>query len=120
MNINMIDLKVLKYIKRKKYVLNDDLVKAFGTKYRPAIENLYENDLVECPLDSYSEPYITTAALPTKDHWSISDNGLYYLANFKEERRLTLIQQIIHYLLGFVSGLATGLLLEWLIKLLCL
>ena len=56
------------------------------------------------------------ACLPTKDNWKISEEGLYYLANHKEERRLTVKERIIDYIFGFVSGLLSGLLLEWLVS----
>ena len=116
MEINIIDIKVLKYIKKKKCVSNNNLEKKYGVQYRPAVDNLYDNKLIKCPLDSSSDPFIITAALPTKDDWTISENGLYYLANHKEERRLTVSERIINYIFGFVSGLLSGLLLEWLVK----
>ena len=110
------DIKILKYIKKNKNVTNNALEKKYGIEYRPAIGNLYENSLIECPHNSCSNAYITTACLPTKDNWKISEEGLYYLANHKEERRLTVKERIIDYIFGFVSGLLSGLLLEWLVS----
>lgn len=117
MEFNIIDIKVLKFIKNNKNVTNAGLEKKYGSKYRPVIDKLYKKGLIECPNVSYSDTIITAVGLPAMDNWKISDTGAYYLASFKEERKLTGKERLFNYFLGFGSGMLSGCMIQLFIRL---
>ena len=111
--MNLLDIKILKYIKKKRCVKNTVFEKKFGPAYHVALESLEKGGYIESPPFHDGVQFGFT----TGDDWKITDTGLYFLLNYKAEQQLTIRQKIFNFVLGFVSGVATGVVAQIVIDL---
>lgn len=111
MELNPLDVKVLKFIKSKKEpVKTDVIIIKFGDWCKEQLQKLYKLGYIECPLDSHDIQF----CMPRDDDWKITDKGLYYLATNKEEKWLTGKQAILTHLLAAVFGMISTIVATYL------
>lgn len=115
--MNITDTKILRYIKfhsRKAPVSNSALKRKFGAECEISIKYLEDNGYIESPPLNNGFQF----GFSEGDNWKITTNGLYFLRNYREEQKLTNKQRLIHYFLGFCSGVLTGIIVQLFILLL--
>ena len=116
MELKVLDIKVLKYINRcteSKPALNNKIKR----RYKGAsisLKILYKSGYIACPEYSDSCQF----GFDAEDKWNITEKGAYFLANYKEEKKLTSRQRLFNYFLGFGSGLLSGAAVQLFIRLL--
>lgn len=117
MELTLTDIKVLRYLWKTSAnnpVSNEQLYKKLGTESTISLEILEKNGYIECP--QYFDGF--QFGMAQLDNWRVTQKGIYYIKNYKAEKRLTSKERLFNYFLGFGSGLLSGCLIQLFIRLL--
>lgn len=86
MELTVLDIKILKCIYKKTAPVKTAYIEnKFGDGYKVSLNILLDGKYIKCP-DLISQEQL---GFPSEDDWEITDNGQYFLRNYREEKRLT-------------------------------
>ena len=111
MNINPVDLKILRYINRrsrKNTVKTEKLLDVFGGESCIALDNLLSEEYISSSSTAYENDSIVIAGFPDFDNWTVTDKGKYLLKNTRMVQTLTAKERVLYSVLGFFGGILSA------------
>lgn len=111
MNINLIDLKILRYINRhsrSRAVKTEKLLDVFGGECRIALDNLFSEEYIKSSSTACQDGNVFIAGFSDFDNWIVSDKGKYLLKNTRMVQTLTAKERVLYSVLGFFGGILSA------------